>query len=637
MSRPQCICRWIWKLIPLHDRSVAIQVPAPPVARPTTRELLFEERYRRRFLRSDIQVNVVAMPIVGLALAAAIVNDFLLYGPGLLRVTAVAAKVLLAIISVAAAIGLASVRRSRQYDVITTGWLLGFSALNIVINVTRIPSGQYQGPVLSAGLTTAIFAFAMRGPLWPRLVAFTTAILLALVLVWNPGAIASSVVRNATTIGLLAFGLLALFVARSAEAQRRSQFSAEQKEKQARRELSQKLRELAAEKERTEATSRVRTAFLATMSHEFRTPMNAVIGLSDLLLEEPLEQRHREHVQTIRESARGLLGILNDILDFTKIDLEKLVLSPVAFELHKLATSVIAMLRPSAEQRGIVLRLAPTPESQCWLLGDDVRLRQVLVNLLSNAIKFTERGHVELRITSQPHADSSDVRRVSVQVQDTGIGIAPQVLPRLFRPFEQADPGTTRRYGGSGLGLHISRQLIRAMGSDISVQSRLGEGSIFSFELMLPVAAPPPQLVPAARGAPGRASSAAGLRVLVVDDEPLNRLVAHHKLSRLGHRVDCVPNGEAALAVAKDGAYELVLMDLQLPGLSGIETTRRLLGEPHSKRSPHVIALSASVHEEDRRACLQAGMCDFLDKPIDDPQLEAALLRVQSERTAAGA
>ena len=422
---------------------------------------------------------------VCVAFALAGRNDFLLLRGSALGVTLASRGVFV----VATVVVLGLLRRARwprQQDRAYNLALLATMIAVIVGHLTRIPSGQIQGPLISSFTLLGVLYFAQRGPIVPRaglggVIAVTTSVLLCV-----PHAAIEAPARLTGMLGLAALNVVGVFSARAFEEQRRKRFEAERHERQARHELAVKLRELAVEKERAETMSRARTAFLAAMSHEFRTPMNAVIGLSDLLLDAPLAADHREHVRVISDSARALLGLLNDILDFAKIDAEKLTLSPAPFDLRRLAASVIEMLRPEARARGLALSLELSPDVPEALVGDDARLRQVLVNLVSNAVKFTERGAVTLRITARATSPESDSdHEIAFRVEDSGLGIAPEAIARLFRPFEQANGGITRTHGGTGLGLAISKQIVAAMGGDIHVESEPGRGSAFSFALQL--------------------------------------------------------------------------------------------------------------------------------------------------------
>ena len=602
--------------------------------------LLAEQRYRRHFLRSDARQNAAVYFVAACAQAAFLSNDFAICREGWVLYLAVAARLLGCAVFLLAGFLFLRVQRPRLHDRIAAWASLTAGVFVVVITLTRLPSEQAMGTLLALRIllanlgTLAILFYALRGPLWPRLIAAGLVTLSVAPLLWNPWTIIPPTVQRTTIITMAMFDILGALSTHAFNSQRRKQFQAERQERKARQELAIKLLELAAEKERTEAMSRVRTAFLSAMSHEFRTPMNAVIGLSDLLLESRLVPTDKAHVQTINESARGLLSILNDILDFSKIDAGKVNLSPVVFDLRRLAFSVIQMLRPLASARLLELALELSPALPDLLIGDDDRLRQVLLNLLSNAVKFTETGTVRLQITAQP-VNGTD-HEITCRVTDTGIGMSPDVIARLFRPFEQADSGTARRYGGSGLGLAISRTIVRAMGGDIAVESQPGQGSVFSFTLRIRAERSPS----AAVSPPATELSSAGAQVplalLVVDDQQINREVAQGKLGRLGYPADLASSGSAAIEAVASKDYDLVFMDLQMPGMSSIETTRRIFERLGGRPRPHIVALTASVYEVDRHACRQAGMSDFIGKPIENAQLEAVLARIGAERAAVG-
>lgn len=573
----------------------------------------------------------MAIAIVGIAFFVATKNDFLLLPEGWALYVAVAARSVILAVSAVSSVLLLRAKWPRQHDLAYLLWFLMMAVVNIPINLTRLPSGEYLGVLLSSVILFGFYYFAMRGPLWPRVLAAGVCTGTLLILLWSPRVTISPIVRNTATLGFLGLNLLGVFSARTFTEQRRKQFEAERQERQARQELAVKLSELAAKNKRVEELSRARSVFLAAMSHEFRTPMNAVIGLSDLLLDARLEAAHKAHVQTISDSARALLAILNDILDFAKIDAQKLSLSPAPFDLRRLAASVVDMLKPAAKARSIVLSLELSPALADGFLGDDARLRQVLVNLVSNAIKFTERGAVRLHVAARA-AEQTD-QEITIRVEDTGIGMTPETVARLFRPFEQADAGIARRYGGTGLGLTISRQIVLAMGGDIQVRSALGSGSAFFFTLRLPVAASLSGSHPTLLAT--RLVEQLPLAILVVDDHPINREVARVQLGRLGYQVALASDGPEALAAVAKKDYDVVFMDLQMPGMSGIETTRRIVERLAGKRLPQIIAMTASVFEEDREACRKAGMQDFLGKPVEFARLAEVLSRVAAERAGA--
>ncbi len=584
--------------------------------------LLREQRYRRQFLREDGRQTAIAVTVVAVAYGVAAINDFTLLGGSPLLVVALVTRGLHLVVTGLALVLLRRARWPRQQDRAFHLALVAMAMGMAVTTLTRIPSGQIQGALIASGALLAVLYFAQRGPIFPRAVVGCLIVGVGATLVLaNPAAAVEAPVRVTSIIALLSLNFVGIASARSFEEQRRRRFDAERRELQARRELTVKLQELAVEKERAEAMSRARTAFLAAMSHEFRTPMNAVIGLADVLLDAPLAPEHARHVRTIGDSARSLLGLLNDILDFAKIDAQKLALCRAPFDLRALAEAVVAMLRPAAAARSLALTLELAPDVPAWLVGDDARLRQVLVNLVSNAVKFTERGAVELRISARPLAGGE--HEVACVVADTGVGMAPEVIRRLFQPFERADEAQ----GGTGLGLAISKQIVLAMGGDIWVTSEPGRGSTFTFAIRLPVSASPPAApVIVARGV--RPS----LEILVVDDVPINREVAHARLGHLGYAVDLAASGAEAVEAALRKDYDVVFMDLRMPGMTGIEASARIGEQRAGGRAPHIIAMTASVYEEDRDACRRAGMRDFVGKPIDLAQIDAVLTRVAEER-----
>jgi len=585
--------------------------------------LVHELRYRLEHLPTDKKQNAVVIAVLGVAFLAVTSADIrLLRGSWSLYVS-LSARMLFVLSCFAAALGLLRAHWPRQQDRVIAAWAVAIGVAYPPIHLSRFFTTEFLGVLFSIGISIFVYYFGMRGPLLPRALVSLSGSLSAIALLFGPRAPLALSGRITCTCALLGLNLIGLISARSFETQRRKQFKAERDQQRARKELAIKLSELAAEKTRAEAMSQARTSFLAAMSHEFRTPMNAVIGLSDLLLESPLATVDKTRVHTISDSARALLGMLNDILDFAKIDAQKLSLSLAAFDLRQLCASVVEMLRPAAHQRDINLVLECDPALPASYLGDDARLRQVLVNLVSNAIKFTDSGSVRLLVSVQEV--DADEPTITVRVIDTGIGMMPETVARLFRPFEQADAGITRRYGGTGLGLSISRQIVMAMGSDIQVKSIPGRGSDFSFTLRLPVVS---LTEPALARLGGPPDDWSPLQILVVDDYLVNREVAQAKLERRGHFVELASDGTEAIAAVATQDYDVIFMDLQMPGTSGIEATRQVLASLGERPPPYIIALTASVVEEDRVACRQVGMHDFLSKPLEDAQLDAALAKV---------
>jgi PAS domain S-box-containing protein len=386
--------------------------------------------------------------------------------------------------------------------------------------------------------------------------------------------------------------------------------------------LEQKIAERTAQlQDATEAKSR----FLASMSHEIRTPMNAVLGLAQMLEQENLAEQPLEMVRRIRAAGRSLLGIINDILDFSKIEAGQLGVEPRPFKLADVLKHLDDLIGATARNKGLVLRLEEITPLSGRLVGDALRLEQVLINLAGNAVKFTERGEIAIRVAPLEANEAS--ARLRFEVRDTGIGMTPEAMAKLFLPFSQADRGIAHRFGGTGLGLSISKRLVELMGGAIGVESRPGVGSAFWFEL-------PFERVGEDEGTRDTEQARvygprlAGLRVLVVDDNQINRYLADRALGKEGARVTLVNDGQQAIDClrADPRGFDVVLMDIQMPVLDGLTATRAIRGELGLAALP-VIALSASVLDEERQAALDAGMNDFLSKPIDLDSMNEMIVR----------
>ncbi|MEI8264493.1 MAG: ATP-binding protein [Betaproteobacteria bacterium] len=435
------------------------------------------------------------------------------------------------------------------------------------------------------------------------------------------------------TVLAIAFGLYALRELRR-ERERRGELEV----------LTAQLREA---RVWAEQASEAKSSFLANMSHEIRTPFMGLQGMLGLLGKTSLDEQQSRFLRVACGSAQHLLTLLNDILDLSRLESGRIALSPSAASLRDLAGEIEALMRPQAELKGLAFRLTVDPGVPFLLRIDATRLRQVLFNLVANAIKFTDAGEVHLAMRPSGPPRSDPARReplwpLEILVSDTGVGIDDALMERLFQRFSQGDETRSRRFGGTGLGLQISRTLARLMGGDISAISRPGQGSVFTFAVELEEASggtrPAAQEVPSSDQAEELSQQVApvtGLRLLVAEDNEVNRMVMEAILAGLGHTATFVENGRQALQQASSRDWSLILMDLHMPEMDGLEATQaiRALPEPQQARVP-IAALTADVFPETRERCLAAGVDEFLTKPVDTAELSALLVRVSAGRFA---
>ncbi|MCU0655833.1 MAG: ATP-binding protein [Polyangiaceae bacterium] len=379
----------------------------------------------------------------------------------------------------------------------------------------------------------------------------------------------------------------------------------------------QHLEQARAEAERAQ---RARSLFLASVSHELRTPLSGMMGVLELLRTAPLPPEHREHLDLLAGSSDVLLTVINDVLDFTKIDAGQLAIEQIPFHPTECLQAAVNLCALRAREKGLDLRVVADHGLPTETLGDPTRIRQILLNLLTNAIKFTPAGHIEVRAWAE-------AERLFYAIQDTGIGIDDDTRARLFEPFAQGAASTARRFGGTGLGLAISRRLASLLGGTLTFESARGQGSTFTLALPLPPAQPPvrrPSLRQATEGHP--------LRVLLVEDSPINRRVFSTLLQRRGHQVLVAEDGLAALQIVESrGDLDIVLMDIQMPVMDGVEATQRIRALPPPRGQIPVIALTADALREDFRDYQRAGFSEYLTKPIDWKLLLATIHRLVDE------
>jgi len=460
----------------------------------------------------------------------------------------------------------------------------------ILLCATMAPTfwpGHIRGAVLHNLILSGMFAVATLWRLDDRMLAISTLVVVG------------------------SFTLLGILLAYRQHQNARHDYISLLTERRLRRDLEIKTQE-------AEEAARAKSEFLAVMSHEIRTPMNGILGMARLMLGEALPTNQRMRVETLRHSAEALLAILDDILDFSKLEAGRIDYERIPYRPAEVAEDVVRLMGPRATEKGLGLFVRIAPGVPEWVTGDPGRLRQVLLNLTGNAVKFTELGQVTIQVTARGD-------EVEFGVIDTGIGMDSAARDRLFQSFSQADASISRRYGGTGLGLAICKRLVEGQGGTIGVDSKPGEGSRFWFRLNAPAAkAPAP--------ANERSLPSIGLRpltVLLAEDNAINQMVARGFLQRAGHCVVVANNGaEAVDLIAAGGHFDLVLMDMQMPEMDGLEATRAIRAMGGLAGTLPIIALTANAMQSDEERCRAAGMNDYVVKPIDPDRLNAAMARV---------
>ncbi|HWE44537.1 MAG TPA: ATP-binding protein [Caulobacteraceae bacterium] len=384
------------------------------------------------------------------------------------------------------------------------------------------------------------------------------------------------------------------------------------------------IEELETARDRADAANKAKSAFLGVISHELRTPMNGVLGAAQLLSATRLDGTQKEYVSIVRNSGDNLLALLNDILDLTKIEADRMALEAIEIDVHEIVERVGGTWSARATEKQIDYAVAVAEETPSVVVGDPTRLSQIVHNLLSNAIKFTERGAVSLKVSAERLAETR--ARLTFRVSDTGPGIAAEDVERLFQPFTQLDASSTRRFGGTGLGLTICRRLAGLMGGELSVESEVGKGSTFILTIETDVRAWAQMKID--EEVTAEIDQDRVMRVLVVEDHPVNRMIIEAWLTSAGHAAVSAENGEAALALMAEQAFDLILMDVNMPVMDGLTATRRLRESHNSpnQESP-VVVLSASARAEDHEAGYAAGADAYLNKPIDFKALASVLNR----------
>jgi len=378
-------------------------------------------------------------------------------------------------------------------------------------------------------------------------------------------------------------------------------------------------------KDQAEAATFAKSNFLANMSHEIRTPLNGIIGTSQLLAKSDLSAEQQELLQTLQSSSHLLINIISDILDLSKIEADKLILTPTVFNIHDCIKTVMEICQPGVENAKKAITLSCTKDNMLvgYVRADESRLQQILINLIGNAIKFTDEGFVDLKV--EVAETQNNIQKVIFHVSDSGIGISEEALAQLFKPFTQVNTTALRKYGGTGLGLSICKKLVELMGGKIWVKSKELNGSVFSFSLPLPVAEAALDNAMFINNTK-QAYTHKPLRILLAEDNRMNQLVAGRIFEKIGYNIDMADNGALAIEKMQQNDYDLIFMDIQMPEMDGLDATRRII-DLYGDSAPPIIAMTANVLSENEAECKQAGMKDFLSKPFTIERLEAIIHR----------